>query len=162
MSAVFSPCKNYRWVLRRIRKDGNYNHVVFCGVNPSKAGAKINDPTIVRLQNFCDLWGYGELSVVNAFGLISSDPKTLALVDDPVGNDNDVWVREEFMTADLIVPMWGDTGKVPPHLRHRFDTIREYIRAEKTPCKVFGLTKHGHPQHPLYLGRNTELKEWTP
>ena len=162
MSADFSDDKKYRWRLRRTMENPVGGNVVFCGVNPSTAGAKVNDATITRLINFTGLWGYGSFSIVNAFSLVSASPKTLAEVVDPIGRETDYWLREEFNNADLIVPMWGAIEKVPPHLRYRFDTVRRLIRDTGYGCKVFGLTKNGHPMHPLYLGRDTQLKDWTP
>jgi hypothetical protein len=161
MTARFSHDRTYRWTLGR-HLDNIGGKIVFCGVNPSDAGEERNDPTVNRLIGFTQSMFFGEFSVVNPFGAVSSDPKALANMKDPVGRDNDVWLRHEFHQADLIVPMWGDIAKVPPHLRYRFDDVRRMIRESGCDAKVFGLTKHGHPKHPLYLPANTRLQDWTP
>lgn len=165
MSARFSADGKYRWVLRRVIEPDLSKYggkIVFCGVNPSDAGSVRNDPSVVRMINFTALWCFGELAVVNPFSAISSTPDKLAEMPDPVGGETDYWLRREFNDCDLIVPMWGAIEKVPPHLRYRFDDARRLMRESSTQCKVFGLTKQGHPQHPLYLPRDTKLKEWTP
>ena len=41
--------------------------VSFIMLNPSRADAEVNDPTITRCINFALSWGYGRLEVVNLF-----------------------------------------------------------------------------------------------
>lgn len=160
MSAEFSHDKKYRWVLRRQVGSPGGGNVVFIGVNPSTADAASDDATVRRLKSFTDFWFYSSFSIVNPFSLVSSTPAALAQAADPIGKETDYWIRKEVNDADLVVPMWGDIGKVPPHLRYRFDDVKRMIGVRR--MKVFGLTKHGHPQHPLYLPTATKLKDWTP
>ena len=76
-------------------------------LNPSKAGATKNDPTIGRCMALARAWGYGQLRVVNLFVLIATKPKDLAtkLVNhkDIIGPGNDDVIRETVSKANLVV-----------------------------------------------------------
>ena len=57
---------NYRYLLWR-EWDSQSKTVSFIMLNPSRADAEINDPTITRCINFARSWGYGRLEIVNLF-----------------------------------------------------------------------------------------------
>lgn len=56
--AMFSKCRKYRYVLWRIWDDDK-PRVMFIGLNPSIAGAIIDDPTIRKVIGFAKRWGFG-------------------------------------------------------------------------------------------------------
>ena len=157
MSAVLSMCELYRYQLHRKVSNEFDGKVVFVGINPSTADAKIDDPTIRRLKCFTHHWGYGEFSIVNVFGLRSKTPTALGNARDPIGAKNDWWIHNEVHDANLVVAMWGDEAKVPPLLRYRFAEVNAMLGESK----CFGKTKHGCPAHPLYLSSTTVLEKWT-
>ena len=128
------------------------------GLNPSIANASKDDPTLRRLVGFAELWGYGSLVVINLFARITRSPKLLAVCDDPIGWENDFeldnrinyWMTKEL--CDLWIG-WGVNGK----LFNRNERLLKRIRkSQKKPC-VIGLTKDGHPQHPLYISKQKTL-----
>ena len=61
-----------------ITKDGKYRYyltrvwdykkptLLFIMLNPSIADSKNDDPTILRVVNFAEYWGYGGIYVVNS------------------------------------------------------------------------------------------------
>ncbi len=73
MNAVISACGTWRYELRRIWDD-NLPLLVICMLNPSRADATINDPTVLNLIHFARLWGYGGILIVNLFAFRSSSP----------------------------------------------------------------------------------------
>ncbi len=60
---------NYRYLLWR-EWDSQGKTVSFIMLNPSRADAEVNDPTITRCINFAKLWVYGRLEVVNLFAIV--------------------------------------------------------------------------------------------
>ena len=82
--ASFSSCGLYRWSLER-KLNGSNKTMLFIGLNPSKANCIVDDPTMKRLMSFCEIWGYGKLSVVNLFARISQSPVILKKCLDPIG-----------------------------------------------------------------------------
>ena len=67
----------YRWTLRRRWGDGD--DVVWVMLNPSTADANKDDPTLRRIIQFSDGWGYGGLLVVNLLPFRSSNPAEVGL-----------------------------------------------------------------------------------
>ena len=156
-NVVFSPCWLYRYFLRRelpgydeaLRK-----RIVFIMLNPSTADEIQNDPTVTRCINFAVRWGYNELVVLNIFALRSTDPKELYRAADPIGEDNDDWIKR-IAGADGqdVVCAWGVHGAFN---RRGGDVMNTLLLSTAAKVYVLGWTKDGHPKHPLYLKATTE------
>lgn len=156
MSAVLSPCGHYRYRLERAV--GMVGPVyAFFGINPSTADANLDDATVRKWIGFTKLWGGSRFIVGNAFAYRSTNVKVLAGVPDPFGPDIGDHVTEILSEADILVPCWGDIGKVPPKLQFAFDVLMDAINSSGKPVRHLGLTKSGDPKHPLMLGYNTPL-----
>lgn len=142
-TAIFSPCRTYRYSLARVWDDS----APVCGfvlLNPSTADEVSNDPTIARCIGFARRWGFGSLLACNIFALRSTDPKGLRQVDDPVGPGNDRAIRRLARSADLVVAAWGGHG--------RYLGRGERVRAMLPDDAVcLGVNADGSPKHPLYL-----------
>jgi hypothetical protein len=142
-SAEVSPCGRYRWWLRRSFVTGDGRIVCFVMLNPSTADALEDDPTIRRCVGFARAWGFSCLSVRNLFAFRATNPQALLWAEDPVGPQGDAELRAA-RTADLVVAAWG--AHVP------FGRDRQALRLlVGVPLVCLGLTKHGHPRHPLYV-----------
>lgn len=150
--AEFSPDRVYRYALWRTW--GREPSALFVGLNPSTAAESVNDPTIVREMGFARAWGFGGLYKANIFGLAATDPRELKRVEDPVGPMNDVWLRYLFRIHDVkVVVAWGVGGA----LNGRGAAVAKMFQEEGIATWCLGTTKEGHPKHPLYLAKNTEL-----
>ena len=91
--AFFSKDRIYRYALWRIW-DYDLPKVLFIGLNPSTADEFKNDPTIRRCMRYSYDWGYGGYIMGNIFGYRSTDPRNLKKVKDPIGLDNDFWLKK--------------------------------------------------------------------
>lgn len=67
----------YRWTLTR--NLGGRRPLVSCGLNPSTADARANDPTIRKEIGFAKLWQLDWLIKVNAYGFRTVSPRVLKL-----------------------------------------------------------------------------------
>ncbi|WP_434663549.1 DUF1643 domain-containing protein [Paraburkholderia sp. A3BS-1L] len=163
MSAIISQCGQYRYRLdREVPRDRPVNgSLVFAyfGVNPSTANASIDDATVRKWRGFGKRWGATRFIVGNAFAYRATDVRALSTVQ-AVGPENDRYLAEIIAEADILVPCWGDRGKVPAHLRNRFDAVLAALSASGKPVVTFGLTKGGDPKHPLMLSYETQLIPW--
>jgi hypothetical protein len=117
-------------------------------LNPSTATEEVLDPTVRRCLGYAIDWGYNKLHVVNLFGLRSTDPDQLYTSDDPVGVDNDKYIRSEVAGADLVIAAWGSHGTY----MDRGDIVIAMVTKIKD-IHYLHLTKDGIPGHPLYLNR---------
>ena len=159
--AVFSPEPKplYRYALQRRWGADESNLLGLCGMNPSTADERLNDPTLERWERRARRGGFDGFVVVNAWALRSTDPKGLLRVSDPVGPHNDGFILEVAKGFRVFVCGWG----VPPHksLYPRVHRLREELVAAGVKLHVLGLTKEGFPRHPLYVGYDRQWKEWT-
>lgn len=140
--AVLSPCGQYRYCLSRSWLLGE-GTVLFIMLNPSTADAETDDPTIRRCIGFARRWGYRQLLVGNLFAWRATNPRELRRVSDPVGPENDHHLVEMSVGADAVIAAWGAHGVYRNRSQHVLGLLRN--------PESLGLTKQGHPRHPLYL-----------
>jgi hypothetical protein len=159
-SATFSECGTWRYRLDRIIDMFGGPVFGYFGVNGATATADKNDHTVTKWDGFTVRFGGSRLIVGNPYAFCATDVRELASAADPIGPENDRYLREIIAEADILVPCWGNRSKVPPRLRSRFDDLADMIFAAGKPVKVFGFTKSGDPLHPLMLGYDTPLIDW--
>lgn len=150
--ATFDPTGLYRYLLWR-EWDRSAPKVGFVMLNPSQADAVADDPTIRRCVGFARLWGYGAVEIVNLFAYRTPHPKLLSQVRDPVGMENDDYLRSLSQRVDRIVIAWGNWGSL-----QRRDRAVLQLLTSSTPLYCFGYTKQQQPRHPLYLRSGEELR----
>lgn len=151
--AVFSPCRTYRYVLRRPVGLGG-GTCLFVMLNPSTADETVNDPTIRRCMGFARDWGYGLLLVANLFALRSTDPRALYAAEDPVGPENDRHILAAASEAGVVVCAWGNHGA---HL-DRGRAVASLLKGEGVEARCLGVTGTGQPRHPLYIPKAQALE----
>lgn len=154
-TAVYSDCERYRYALTRVW-DGKGRRVSFVMLNPSTATEVQNDPTVERCERRARTLGYGAFRVTNIFALRSTDPKGLYKTDDPIGPANDAAISEACDWADDVICAWGTHGA----LHDRGKAVETLVRVQGTPTFNLGLTKAGHPKHPLYLPYTQQPEPW--
>ncbi len=100
---------DYRYLLWR-EWDSKSKTVSFIMLNPSRADAEVNVPTITRCINFAKSWGYGRLEVVNLFAYRTPHPSLLKQVAEPIGSDNARHILESVSKCDRVILAWGNHG----------------------------------------------------
>lgn len=151
-SAVFSEGRAYRYRLTRTWGTSG-THVTWIMLNPSTADAMQDDPTIRRCTGFTKAWGFDGLIVVNLFAWRATDPRELTGCADPVGPDNDRFIREAIHPWSVVVGAWGAHG----HLRDRGEQVTRDLAADGIELGCLGATKLGQPRHPLYVPASAPL-----
>ena len=147
--AKFSSCRKYRYALWRIW-DLSRPFLMFIGLNPSTADETKDDPTIIRCINFAKSWNYGGIYVTNLFAYRSSSTKKMMIFRNPIGVENDKWIKNLSQKSNIIIAAWGNDGI---HL-NRSKTIENKI----PNLKCIKKNKSGQPAHPLYLKSNLKPK----
>ncbi|WP_421717467.1 DUF1643 domain-containing protein [Algiphilus sp.] len=140
----FSPCRQYRYTLWHRWADGP--HCQFVGLNPSTADETQLDPTLRRCVQYAKDWGYSALCMTNIFAFRATDPRDMKARTDPVGDENDFFLRDVAKDAGIIIAAWGTHGA---HMG-RAALVVEFM----PPMHALKITQHGHPGHPLYLRRD--------
>lgn len=124
-------------------------------LNPSTADAELDDPTIRRCISFAKREGCTELTVVNLFAYRSTDPKQLYKVDDPIGPQNDFYIKQAIRAHDMgiVIAAWG----AHPIAINRAKEILAMPEFADVLC--LGTTKKGAPRHPLYVKSDAQFIE---
>jgi hypothetical protein len=156
-TAVFSPCRTWRYVLRRRWAPGPV--VAFILLNPSTADEDENDPTVTRCIDFAKRWGFAGLVLGNIFALCATDPAELYEHANPIGPDNDDWLDKIVAEAEgCVVLGWGMHGD---HMDRGARVLSQLPRYNADiAMKAFVRTKGGQPGHPLYIPADRELQDW--
>lgn len=139
--AIFSECRKYRYALWRIW-DESKPYALFIGLNPSTADETENDPTINRCINYARDWGYGGLCMVNLFAYRATAPSDMMKADDPVGADNDEWIKRLAKDAGVVVAAWGNDGAYLGRSKEVMNMIPDLM--------CLKINQSGEPAHPLY------------
>lgn len=153
--AIYSDCENYRFSLSRTwNSDGG--RALFVMLNPSTATERQNDPTVERCERRARALGFGAFRVTNIFAWRATDPKELRSVPDPVGGENDQYILRGVEWASAVICAWGTHGE----LHNRGKAVEALLRARGSSLMVLGLTKDGHPKHPLYISYREQPQVW--
>ena len=153
--AVYSECEKYRYALTRVwNSEGK--RLLYVMLNPSKATERANDPTIERCERRARALGYGAFRACNLFGLRETDPGKLKRARHPEGPDNRAQIKAAIDWADDVLCAWGVHGV---H-RNQAEKLMPTFRKSTKPCLVLGLTKDGHPRHPLYIAYKNQPFFW--
>ena len=154
--AVYSGCERYRYLLMREWAPAQ-GRALFIMLNPSTATEVQNDPTVERCERRARTLGFGAFRVCNIFAFRATDPRVMRAAPDPVGPDNDAAILDSLPWADRVICAWGTHGA---HL-DRGAQVEAMLRASGHALFHLGLSKAGHPKHPLYIGYAVQPVAWT-
>ena len=140
--AVFSDCREYRYCLWR-KWDESKKKIMFIGLNPSTADEVNNDPTVQRCINYSKKWGYGEFYMMNIFAYRTTYPTVLLEHPEPVGKENDSWLKKIYKKTDMCIGAWGNHGEFLDRSKQVLSLL------PKIHC--LKVNQSGEPAHPLYL-----------
>lgn len=88
--------------------------------------------------------------ILNLYAFRTPYPKVMKAAADPVGPENDRVLSEATGT---VVAGWGTNA----------DSTRVARALSLLPrLHALGVTKEGHPRHPLYVPSDAPLIEWMP
>lgn len=154
-TAIYSDCERYRYSLTRTW-DANAQKALFVMLNPSTATEVQNDPTVERCERRARALGFGAFQVVNIFAWRDTDPRAMRAAADPVGPANDAAILSGAGWADRVIAAWGTHGA---HLA-RGPAVERLLRGAGHELFHLGLSKDGHPKHPLYIAYSRQPEPW--
>lgn len=147
VSATADVRGDYRYTLTRVW-DATLPIITFVLLNPSTADAEQLDPTLRRCVGFARREKYGGMLILNLYAFRTKDPKLMLSAPDPVGPEND---RVLANATGTVVAGWG-TNAAPPRVALALELL--------PPLHALGVTRDGHPAHPLYLSADAPLVKW--
>jgi hypothetical protein len=159
-SAIISDCGLYRYELRCTWEDALPPYVSGM-LNPSKADAEVDDPTIIRNWRRAEAVGCGSLIVWNLGAGRATDPDDWKAMPDPIGPQNDAHIRRILVECrernGIATVGWGAHGS----FQGRDRAISKIAAEVGVKLRCLGITKDGQPRHPLYVAHGAPLVEWT-
>lgn len=158
--AVFSGDGLYRYVLWRWWGQGfgePESYAVFVGLNPSTADAKHDDPTVARCWRMTREWGLGAFAMLNLYAYRATSPRVLSTFHDPIGPDNDAYIRAVAADAQYVIAAWG-AGEA--HSERAGAVLDMLLHTGRREVHVLRLTKKKRPHHPLYLPSGLKPTLW--
>jgi hypothetical protein len=163
LDAKFSPCRKWRYLL--IRRWSNLPLLIWLLLNPSTADESRDDPTIRRCMGYAMNLGYGGIVILNLYALRSTLPGGLLLVDDPVGAENDEYLRMYALPTCQIVCGWGNwpvcRRSIAEQVGARVFAVRRLLRERGADTRALWVTSLGQPQHPLYLSSKLKPEQFS-
>lgn len=158
-TATFDRTHTYRHTLTRTWDDTR-PPLIFVMLNPSKADADRDDPTVLRCMSFARREDRGGIVVVNLFTLCATDPAVLLRSKHPVDVDGDAELTATFRAAGelghTVVAAWGNHKMAVDRGR----AVRNRARVLDVPLWCLGFTHNGAPRHPLYVRGDAELRPY--
>ncbi len=147
----------YRYVLGT-RGD---NPLICMGINPSTAAPDKLDPTLKSAQRIALANGYDSFLMFNVYAQRATRP-------DDMEREANAWLHEENAKAfayllslsqrPAIWAAWGNLIEKRPYLKK---CVAEFVSlGQEANAQWFSagpLLKSGHPHHPLYLRKDTQL-----
>ena len=115
-----------------------------------------NDPTVERCERRARALGFGAFRVTNIFAWRDTDPRKMRAASEPIGPENDATILEGAGWADSIVAAWGTHGAY----LDRGPNVAALLSKEQHVLSHLGLSKAGHPKHPLYISYSQQPILW--
>jgi hypothetical protein len=127
---------------------------LYCGLNPSRAGAKANDMTVTKGMGFARAWSLGGTIHVNLYPFITPYPDELRQCTVDEMERNDRRLVELAATAKVVVLAWGSF----PQFKTRCWKVARLLAPFNPVC--LGRTSDGYPKHISRIGYNSPREPW--
>lgn len=137
--------------------------LVVCMLNPSRADADRDDPTVLTLIHFAKLWGYGGLRIVNLFAFRTSNPAELFECEARFGPENGRYIEDAMAYAAKngrrLLVAWGNGGNLDDRAEW-FCSRAHHVHKLDLIC--LGTTRGWMPKHPMARGKHRIPRDQQP
>ena len=125
-------------------------------LNPSRADALVDDPTIIRCIGFAHRLGFAGLTVRNLFAFRATNPDEMFAAPDPIGPENDAAILNLVGVCPMVIAAWGVHGSHIGRDKAVVKLLAEGLDSQR--CWIAsGSRKTDTLRHPLYLPSNVEV-----
>ena len=123
---VFSPCRKWRYLLKHTWRDlldPEERAIAWIALNPSTADENQLDPTLRRIRGYTRDMGCNTFYMLNLFAYRATDPKVMRAAEDPIGPENDYWIKKIAMESEMVVQVYLICTRVKILRRKSFDRL---------------------------------------
>lgn len=148
---IASACQKYQYFRIFPITENPKNPLGIVGLNPSivKNG---KNATVSILMQIALREGFDSLIITNLYGYITPNPKDLKSIIDPVGKENDMWIKDMLTKCSKVLCIWGNSAPK--------ERVGEILPTIKDKAYAIGFTKSGQPRHVLHTKKDAELKKY--
>ena len=161
--AVFSEDKKHRFLWKRVwDKDRPMACVIM--LNPCHADTLTMDVTTSLVaNNIVRLGGYGGVSIVNLFSLLTN--KLIFRFADTLNDEaNDTYIQKAAEEASVVILAWGKAADVNLKIYQRSQQVIKLLKGQKEKLRVISDGKRSgcHPLTPALRSQwyLTGTEEW--
>lgn len=144
------PDNCYRYKLGHVWDD-TLPMAMIAMMNPSAAGLRIGDQTVMKTSRIFKRLGFGGQWIANTCAYRHVRPAELLTVTDPVGPRNLAAILEMAEDAQMVVIAHG---QLPGGLQRHAEAMCAALRGTGHRLHVLRLSQDGTPMHPLARGKN--------
>lgn len=150
IKSLLSRCGKYRYHYRNIW-DRDLPIVMFICLRPQNKDGK-REYVVDSLVQYCKEMNYGGFYLCNLFAYITERDHDLTTVKDPIGPDNDKWIKKIDRRTDLTIFAWGVNGKI----QKRSQEVEKMFKI----AWALDIDPKGYPKYPLFVPNNPKLKSY--
>ena len=172
LEAALLPCDEYdieKWLYvpnsyseyRYILGTRGENPLICIGINPSTAAPDALDPTLKSVERIAHANGYDSFLMFNVYAQRATRPDDMEKAMNPLLHGENRKAFRYLLSLSPAPAVWAAWGNIIEKRDYLKDCMRDFLEDGKNVgAKWFTagpLLKSGHPHHPLYLRKDTQL-----
>ena len=150
----------YRYILGTRGK----RPLICIGINPSTAAPDALDPTLQSVERIAHSNGYDSFLMFNVYAQRATRPDDMELQCNTALHEENRKAFRYLLSICEEPAVWAAWGNIIMKRDYLMDCMRDFVAdGEAVGAKWFTagpLLKSGHPHHPLYLKRDTQLLDF--
>jgi hypothetical protein len=147
----------YRYILGTRGK----NPLICIGINPSTAAPGALDPTLQSVERIALANGYDSFLMFNVYAQRATRPDDMEPELNPLLHEENKKAFAYLLSLSETPAVWAAWGNIIEKRDYLPDCVQELVTlGQQVNARWFTagpLLKSGHPHHPLYLRRDTQL-----
>ena len=172
LEAALLPCDEYdieKWLYvpnsyseyRYILGTRGKPPLICIGINPSTAAPDALDPTLKSVERIAHANGYDSFLMFNVYAQRATRPDDMEKAMNPLLHVENRKAFRYLLSLSPAPAVWAAWGNIIEKRDYLKDCMRDFLEDGKNVgAKWFTagpLLKSGHPHHPLYLRKDTQL-----
>ena len=172
LEAALLPCDEYdieKWLYvpnsyseyRYILGTRGKSPLICIGINPSTAAPDALDPTLKSVERIAHANGYDSFLMFNVYAQRATRPDDMEKAMNPLLHGENRKAFRYLLSLSPAPAVWAAWGNIIEKRDYLKDCMRDFLEDGKNVgAKWFTagpLLKSGHPHHPLYLRKDTQL-----
>ena len=172
LEAALLPCDEYdieKWLYvpnsyseyRYILGTRGKNPLICIGINSSTAAPDALDPTLKSVERIAHANGYDSFLMFNVYAQRATRPDDMEKAMNPLLHGENRKAFRYLLSLSPAPAVWAAWGNIIEKRDYLKDCMRDFLEDGKNVgAKWFTagpLLKSGHPHHPLYLRKDTQL-----